>query len=94
MVAYHVVELRLNRNKETEMRNPEYSEAQVKRLDDGWTESEAAAIESQYPELSEYDFCEAQENVNSSVRDDYDINNNVSVMELYAASIEGISENK
>jgi len=66
------------------------NQAQADRLEAGWDDAEAALIEAQYPELSDEDFYDASENVNESVMRDYDIKNDVTVMELYAASCEGI----
>ena len=76
------------------MRNPDYTQAQVDRIDAGWNADEAARIEAQYPGLDDNDLCDAQLNADQSVRDDYDIQNDVSVMELYASACEGIANEK
>jgi len=74
--------------------NPKYSQAQVDRMDAGWSEEECDRIDAQYPELSENDRMDAVENMENSVGQDVDIDPNfpMSVMELYAASCEGISD--
>ena len=66
------------------------SNAQFLRLEAGWSDKKAAELNALYPALNELDRMNAGQNVEDSVFSDYDIDNGVSVMELYSASLEGI----
>jgi len=79
-----------------EMKSKYLSDAQIDRLKAGWDDVEYERINAQYPEADEIDFVMADDNVADSVWGDTDIDPScpMSVMELYAASIEAIMESK
>jgi hypothetical protein len=68
-----------------------FSAEQAARIEAGWDDKKAARIEADYPNLSADDFLNAQNNVEDSVFQDYDLSSGDSVMDIYAASCEGIS---
>lgn len=68
---------------------------QMARINAGWSDKEAARINAQHPEALENDFVLAQDNVETSVWMDQDIGPDaMTVMELYAASLEGLLTDK
>ncbi len=71
------------------------SPEQVARIDAGWSDKEAERINAQYPEAVELDWISAQQNVEDSVWMDQDLGDDaMSIMELYAASLEGLLEDR